>query len=54
MNILDTMTVSNITYKNIVKIKADKDLYLDNNYFFYYVENVGIILPILRTIFYTR
>lgn len=42
-DVLDSLTVEGNTYYNVVKMKITKDSYIDNNYNFYYVDNIGII-----------
>jgi hypothetical protein len=43
VNVSEEMKVENVVYKQVVKMKVLKDQYINDNYFFYYVDRVGII-----------
>jgi hypothetical protein len=43
IDILDTLTIENKTYKGVVKMKILEDQYLTGNYNLYYVDSVGVI-----------
>ena len=41
--ILDELKVENRTYRQVIKMKVLKDQYINDNYYLYFVNNVGII-----------
>jgi len=43
VSVTDEMKVENVTYKQVVKMKVDKDQFIKDNYFLYYVDKVGVI-----------
>jgi len=43
INVFDTLTVETKKYKNVVKVKVTKDVFIDKNYFLYYVDSIGIV-----------
>jgi hypothetical protein len=42
-NVFDSLKINGISYKKVVKMKIYKDNYIDNNYFLYYVDSIGIV-----------
>ncbi|MGE5447550.1 MAG: hypothetical protein ACM3PR_04255 [Bacteroidales bacterium] len=42
-DIFDELKIEDKTYKNVVKMKVLKDQFIKDNYFLYYVDNVGIV-----------
>jgi hypothetical protein len=43
IDVLDTMTIENRTYKRVVKMKIQEDQYLTGNYNLYYADSVGLL-----------
>jgi len=43
LDVLDSLTIENKTYKTVVKMKVNKDYYVDQNYQLYYVDSIGLI-----------
>jgi hypothetical protein len=43
LDVLDSLTIENKTYKTVVKMKVNQDKYIDQNYQLYYVDSIGVI-----------
>lgn len=43
LDVLDSLTIENKTYKTVVKMKVNQDQYIDQNYQLYYVDSIGVI-----------
>lgn len=43
VNVSDEMTVEDVTYKKVVKMKVSKDQFIKDSYYLYYVDQVGMI-----------
>ena len=43
LDVLDSLTIENKTYKTVVKMKVNQDEYIDQNYQLYYVDSIGVI-----------
>lgn len=43
VNVSEEMKVENVTYKQVVKMKVTKDKFINDSYFLYYVDRIGII-----------
>lgn len=43
INVFDTLTIETKKYKNVIKVKVTKDVFIDKNYFLYYVDSIGIV-----------
>jgi len=42
-DILDTLTIENQTYYNVVKMEISADRYIFNDYNYYYVDSIGVV-----------
>jgi hypothetical protein len=43
LDVLDSLTIENRTYKTVVKMKVSQDEYIAQNYQLYYVDSIGVI-----------
>ena len=43
VNVSEEMKVENVTYKQVVKMKVVKDQFINDSYFLYYVDKIGVI-----------
>lgn len=40
---LDTLTINSETFRNVIKMEVEKDSYIEDNQFLYYVDSVGVV-----------
>jgi len=42
-DVIDSINVENVVYRNVTKMKVSQDPYINGNFYFYYADSVGII-----------
>ncbi len=42
-DVIDSINVENVVYRNVTKMKVSQDSYINGNFYFYYADSVGVI-----------